>query len=217
MTVEAQNAVHWSAEFSRVISCERCDAATCKKLLRDVKENVPQPGFIGARYWEHRIVLVGQNPGITRAPTASDDRRYTEALRRVRDEPSEATWESLRAITREFIPRWPVHGNHFPLKESGLTLDQIAYFNIVRCRTIENAPPSARMVELCRDHLDRWLDLLRPRGVIFIGKWASVRGEPSVKAHGALSAFMNRERSLSSADRMENRRSVVEFVRRLAS
>ena len=61
------NQLDWVTEFAQVISCTRCDKITCKKILRDSEENVPQPSFIGARFAEKRILLAGQNPGVSRS------------------------------------------------------------------------------------------------------------------------------------------------------
>jgi hypothetical protein len=160
----SMNKFDWATEFARVISCTRCDKLTCKDILRDAAENVPQPGFIGTRFHEKRILLVGQNPGVPNDNLAIKDRSYTAALRRVRDQTSVESFEHLQDVLKNFVPSWPVHGNYFPLQESGLTLDEIAYCNIVRCRTERNAQPSLRMVSVCTNNqLASWLDLLNPK------------------------------------------------------
>ena len=208
------NAINWAAEFAQVISCSRCDKITCKKILRDSEENVPQPGFIGTRFSEKRILLVGQNPGFPNAELAPKDRIYTEALRRVRDQPSTESFGQLQTVLQKFVPDWPVCGNYFPLEDSGLELDEIAYCNVARCRTEGNARPSKTMAAECiKNHFCRWLELLRPRAVIFIGKWAHERGAQFVSERQIPCDFMNRQRSLSSEARSENRQRVAAFVR----
>ena len=67
------------------------------------------------------------------------------------------------------------------------------------------------------DNFAHWLALLQPRAVVFIGKWAAERGGPVVEAAGIPYKFMNRQRSLSSVERAENRNSVVNFVRAKSS
>jgi hypothetical protein len=62
-------------------------------------------------------------------------------------------------------------------------------------------------------HLVRWLDLLEPAVVVFIGKWAHDQGRPRVESRGIPVTFMNRQRSLSTEDRLRNRKAVVELVR----
>ena len=77
-----------------------------------------------------------------------------------------------------------------------------------------NAPPSSRMAaERGDNHFGRWLDLLEPRAVVFIGKWAHDHGGRYARERHIPCDFMNRERSLSSSARMENRNRVVGFIR----
>jgi hypothetical protein len=186
--------------------------------LRDSDENVPQPGFVGTDYVRKRILLVGQNPGIPNAALVNRDRIYTAALRRLRDDGSQESWVKLQEVLREFVPDWPLQRNYFPLEETDLTLSEIAYCNIVRCRTVANTRPSSNMKSECADnHFAHWLDLLEPRAIVFLGKWAYDRGSPYAIARQIPHDFMNRHRSLSSFERHENRERVVAFIRSLAS
>lgn len=204
--------IDWYTEFARVIGCTCCSVATDRNLLRDGKENVPQPGYIGTRYDAARVLLVGQNPG-TPKTLASQDLPYTSALRALRDEASLDRYAQLASVLRGFIPQWPVHGSYFPLTECGLTLDDIAYFNLVRCRTARDKAPNGAVVAQCTtEHFGRWVRALAPRVVVFIGKWASERGAGVVAALGVPHAFINRQRSLSSAERAANRAAVVSLV-----
>lgn len=204
----------WPLEFAKIISCTKCNAATCPKLLRDEQENVPQPGYIGHRYPTTKLLLVGQNPGVDTIGLGARDRVYTAALREVARSPSAATYQSLTSVLDDFVPSWPVHGNYFPLRECGLTLQDIAYCNAVRCRTVGNATPSARQTENCiNTHFQHWLEVLKPRVVIFIGKWASDRCRLITEGLKIPSTFMNRQRSLSGFARVRNRQEVVAMVK----
>lgn len=203
----------WSQEFAHVIGCDHCSSTTDRNLLRDDVENVPQPGWVGGNYERTRLLLVGQNPGTPKSLAAAD-LPYTKALRDLRDNTTDFQYQDLVAVLRSFIPQWPVHGNYFPLAESGLTLEDIAYCNIVRCRTQADTSPGAKLVANCvSQHFSRWLELLKPQAVVFIGKWAAERGGTVVEAAGIPYRFMNRQRSLSSIERTENRNAVVQFVR----
>lgn len=200
--------------FVDVLACDRCSHAGSRKLLRDDLENVPQPGFIGDLYWSTRVLLVGQNPSQPNQQLQANDRNYTAALRRVRDAQDLASYDQLYKTTRKFVPSWPVHGSYFPLSETGLTLDQIAYCNLVRCRTVDNAAPGSRLIDQCvNSHFRTALDLLEPKAVVFIGKWAYDRGYPELLKRGVPSRYMNRQRSLSSLERKRNRAEVADFVR----
>lgn len=201
------------AEFSRVIACTLCSSATDRHFLRDDAENIPQPGYVGRNYAANRVLLVGQNPGTPKS-LADEDRPYTAALRELRDRPSPERYASLKSVLDEFIPRWPVRGSYFPLEECGLTLDDIAYCNVVRCRTSGDKQPGRSTVSQCRSaHFGRWLQWLGPRVVVFIGKWAAANASSAVIEAGIPFSFMNRHRSLSSAERAENRADVVKLVR----
>lgn len=202
----------WHSEFSRVIGCNRCSINTDRNLLRDDAENVPQPGWIGKHYGQKRVLLIGQNPGTPKS-LAQADLPYTTALRHLRDIDSPEVYEKLVFVLRGFIPKWPVHGTYFPLTECSLTLDDIAYFNLVRCRTLGDKSPGNGLVENCISaHFIPWLQALKPRVVIFIGKWAADRGGPLVAAQGIPFGFMNRQRSLSSNERIANRNLVIKLV-----
>jgi uracil-DNA glycosylase len=204
----------WHVEFATIISCSRCTTADCRKLLRDEAENIPQPGYIGARYDSTRVLLVGQNPGVGTKGLAARDRVYTAALRDVRQKPTAKTYESLSTVMDDFMPSWPVRGNYFPLRECGLTLKDIAYCNAVRCRTVGNAIPSTRQSQSCIDgHFRHWAQLLKPRMVVFIGKWAFDQCHGITEELKIPSAFMNRQRSLSGTERARNRQDVVNLVR----
>lgn len=204
----------WHAEFARVIACTSCTSSTDRNLLRDDTENVPQPGYVGANYNKSRVLLVGQNPGTRKTRRAVQDLQYTAALCSLRDEPIAQRYEKLTVVLEDFIPQWPVHGNYFPLRDCGLTLSDITYFNVVRCRTRNDLAPGKCLSDVClSQHFGRWLHLLQPRVVVFIGKWAAKRGAAQVVAEGVPYECMNRQRSLSSVKRAENRESVVNLVR----
>jgi uracil-DNA glycosylase len=204
--------VCWPDEFRRVLTCTACSLATDPNVLRDSQENIPQPGYIGVHYWKHRVALIGQNPG-TPKTLELEDRPYTAALRSLRDQPSESNYRELHAVLLRFVPKWPVHGRYFPLNDCHLSLDDIAYFNVVRCRTHIDAKPSANTVNRCLNtHFGRWLDALAPRVVVFIGKWAADQAAGEVERRGIPFVFINRQRSLSSEKRTENRRAVVRLV-----
>lgn len=204
----------WHTEFAKVIACTKCTADTCRDLLRDCNDNVPQPGYVGPAYSGTRVLLVGQNPGTRKLARESLDRTYAAALRALRDEPTPQRYAELSAILRGFIPHWPVTNNYFPLDECGLTLDDIAYCNIIRCRTIGDRKPNQELARRCvSEHFVNWLRWLAPRVVIFIGKWAWEHGHVAVADAGIPFSYMNRQRSLSSIDRSMNRAEVIALVR----
>ena len=200
-------------ELARVVACEECVRRGDRTILRDDTSNLPQPGYVGPEYVRTRVLLVGQNPGTSTPEFHDRDERYAAALCGVRDHPSDGTMAALQDVLEDIVPGWPV-ARHFPLGDCGLLLQDIAYCNLVRCRTSRNAAPSTLMVRNCLDHFGRWLDWLQPAIVVCIGKWAHDRIAEELDRRGIPHGFINRQRSLPTADRQANRREVVEMVRR---
>ena len=154
--------IQWHIEFAKVISCAKCSKATDRNLMRDSDEHVPQPGYIGKGYGATGLLLIGQNPGLPNESLAREDRMHTAALRALRDSPTEQEYARLQVILNCVIPTWPVHNNHFPLRECGLNLEDIAYLNLVRCRTGEKAPNTSTVEQCRRTHFEPWLEKLNP-------------------------------------------------------
>jgi uracil-DNA glycosylase len=205
--------IHWHIEFAKVISCAKCSKATDPNLMRDSNEHVPQPGYIGEGYGRAGLLLVGQNPYLPNVSLASQDRDYTAALRALRDAPTEQQYARLQVTLYRFIPKWPVQNNYFPLMECGLSLKDIAYLNLVRCRTGDKAPNANTVEECRRTHFEPWLEMLNPTCVVFIGIWACERGRNAVAARRIPYATIDRNRSLNSSQRIKNRVEAAAFVR----
>jgi hypothetical protein len=77
------SAVSWPTEFARIISCVACSRGTDNSILRDAYENVPQPGYVGENYRNHRVALVGQNenagnPGQTVYRRVAENERHAK-------------------------------------------------------------------------------------------------------------------------------------------
>jgi uracil-DNA glycosylase len=58
-------------------------------------------------------------------------------------------------------------------EELGLTRDRCYIANVVKCRPPGNRDPEPDEIEACRPWLDRQLDLIRPKVVITLGKFAA--------------------------------------------
>lgn len=201
------------SEFLRVISCTHCTPAIDRNLLRDNERNVPHPGYIGPRYNESGVLLVGRNPAMPDDRLAEAEHQYTAALHALRDAPTQRYHKLIDFLLNDFIPRTRTY-RHFPLEEICLSLQDIAFCNIVRCRT-NNNPPNESLTERCvNKHFVRWLDLLEPRVVVFIGKWALDHGKKLVDSKGIPCDFINCRRNLTNAEVRENKAQVGAFVKR---
>ena len=201
------------ASFVKVISCEACVEYTSRKLLRDNKENIPQPGYVGKNYDSNRLLLVGQNPGIAPEHRLEKDKVYTQSLRELARKPSMESYKSFYNTVIDFVPEWPVNRNYFPLEECDLSLEDIAYCNVVRCRTVNNSAPSKGLISNCtKKHFLNFVNAIEPNVVIFIGKWAH-DNTAHLLPKGVKYSFMNRMRSLSGLERQKNRREVIALVK----
>ena len=204
-------------QFAKVISCDHCATQGFPKLLRDETFNLPQPGYIGSNYRNTGLLLVGQNPGTSPVRFSVQDREFADAQIALRDDTNARSLASFKGILDRIMPTWVVR-TYFPIAECGLSLDDIAYINVVRCRTEGNAAPGSNITRACIDnHLLRWLDWLQPRVVVCIGKWAHDNIAALLEERSIPNAFMNRRRSLSSGERRENKAEVVNLVRRVVS
>ena len=203
--------------FSNVISCSKCDIYTSKKLLRDSQENIPQPGYIGKNYESSRLLLVGQNPGVAPDYMLKRDKIYTQSLRNLAATRDSQSYQNFYDVVIDFVPEWPVNRNYFTLEECGLSLEDIAYCNVVRCRTVGNAAPTKALIANCTsDHFLSFINAIDPKVVIFIGKWAHDNAA-HLLPKGIIYSYMNRMRSLNSAERQKNRAEVVYMVKAAAA
>jgi len=203
--------------FADVVSCVRCEKVECAKLLRDGVANLPQPGYVGKNYFNTRVLLIGQNPGGCSERKRLSDMPYMNALASLKAEASEKNWLELENLLETYIPKWPVHGQYFPLEECEFALGDIAYFNLTRCRTVENAPPNRYMIANClEEHLTRWLEVLAPNVVVCVGKFAYDHLSGFVQDLNVPCDYIDRNRSLSNAKRKENADRIVALVRKHA-
>jgi len=176
---------------------------------------MPQPGFIGRRYAQTGLVLAGQNPGVSPPHFASHDAEFMRALRKLQDMQTPQVMSELRQVLHAFVPKWPIHCKYFPLKECGLELDDIAYFNVVRCRTVKNSAPGKGVIVNCLKHFERWVDLLHPKVLIFLGKWAFKSAGHIPCQRGIPFDFIDRDRSLNKKERDKNRARIIALVKQV--
>ena len=201
------------AEFGNVIGCERCATAD---VQRDESFNLPQPGFIGKNFPAHKVILIGQNPGASPDRFADEDKRYADLLLKLRAEQDAAAYSKLYAFLLEFMRKWQVK-NFFPLAECGLDLEDIAYFNLVRCRTQANAAPGRNVTAACMWHFINWIEMLSPTVVVCIGKNPYDRIIQYLEKRGIPCCFINRARDLNNSERQINRNAAAHFVKNTLS
>ncbi len=210
-SVDIEVLANLSADVVRCTACAECGVSS---LLRDDHFDVPQPGYVGASYAKSGVMFIGQNPGTSPERSRVDDTKLAAILLALSREPSAAKFVALRSFLEAFMRTWAITQRYLPLGRFGLELEEIAYVNVARCRTKKNAAPSPRMAERCITlHLERWLDVLQPRVVVFLGKWAHDVAAPSVERRGIAVGYINRDRSLPGAAREDNLNAIAALLR----
>jgi len=200
--------------FSNVINCERCSLLTASKLVRDKSENVPQPGFIGKNYEKKRVLLIGRNPGACPPSMKTRDLVYMQALLNLGSQQTVHTYDTLYYTLLNYMPDWRICRDYFQLDECGLYLEDIAFFNVVRCRTDKNETPSKSLTQNCmNEYLVSFIDIIEPKVIVCIGKWAFDQLNPLIGDRNINTTYINGDRSLNSDERKYNRKAVVDIVR----
>ena len=162
-------------------------------------------------------MFIGQNPGVSPERAYEQDRRLADALGTLARQPTPDTYRALCSVLEVFMHSWSITQTYVPLAECGLALEDVAYLNVARCRTAGNGSVPPRMADNCvSGHLGRWLDVLEPRVVVFLGKWAHQQAVALVEQRKIPHAFINRQRSLSGEERSRNRAEVVRLVKEVA-
>ncbi len=144
----------------------------------------PQPGYIGADYERTRIVFLGQNPGSGKGPNNSrpwDIELFQVHLPRFRRDPNQETFSQLNLHLAEKLPEWPFFKRIVPgFPESlGLRIEEITYSNVLPVDSTDElsakrkAPNSAVFRHSVETFIGPWLDLLKPKLVVVIGKGAA--------------------------------------------
>jgi len=137
-------------------------------------DRLPQPGYVGVRYRPGGILLLGQNPGndpIGKGESAEDLQQYA-LLHRLKDAPAAAAVarELMAALAVNVMPTWPIIRNVVQplLTKLGIGLDDIAYTNLVKFRTI-NSGIKGSIYDASWPVTLEQISLLNPANIIALG------------------------------------------------
>lgn len=160
----------------------------CKDLIPGASDlapeednRTPQFGFVGPRYAEMRVLVLGVNPGVVKRGTVKErDQRSLEALRRFRDEPTPSNFPAAQAANRIALESWREESRHWKhlLQEASLTFDDIAFSNCLPWRTKGNEFPAQIQVNAAYHYVWPLVEELNPRLVICFGRDAASTFEP---------------------------------------
>ena len=144
------------------------------ELLTPFNPRYPQPGFIGNEYFESRcrVLLMGINPGPGKGYEAKDRILFDSSLRLARD-PSAENLNSLMSIYREQMPAWTIFSRHGIFNRLGLSLDRIAFMNVLHLNT--DVGPAEKELEPVYKYVitkftSKQLYLLQPHAILHLGK-----------------------------------------------
>ena len=143
-------------------------------LLTPFNPRYPQPGFVGRNYFKSnsRIVVMGINPGLGKNFESSDERLFNSILSLER-RPTKKNFKLVMNTYEENMPEWTIFSRWNILDRLSLTLDEIAYLNVLPVNT-EVACDSTRLNPVYEyaisNFTSRQLKLLRPNAVLNLGK-----------------------------------------------
>ena len=140
-------------------------------------DSVAQFGFVGSAYEQHRLLLLGINPGNGLDDTVSlADREMLPLWRAFHEKPSETTWQHATAAYLRVCETWPVWGRHCAdlLRSVGMTTSDIAYSNCLPWRTASKSSFADDIAErTAANYVRPLLQELAPRIVVAVGKRAA--------------------------------------------
>ncbi|MCY4578852.1 MAG: hypothetical protein OXD31_07370 [Chloroflexi bacterium] len=148
------------------------------------RDRWPQPGFIGKSYFKlpkrKRVVVIAQNPRSynTRDAETSDMRMF-DLIRTHSNQRSDKSLQMLFVMMRKFLLGIDGHGPAWtPVKDVerhfALTIDEIAYLNIIPLATVPNSNGDERIDlatfgEAYKRSTKLQLELLMPNKILIFG------------------------------------------------
>lgn len=149
----------------------------CSRLLsRNWGDQIPQPGYAGARYQPGGILFIGMNPG--GGPSEGlgeadlDQYRALEGLRNSDETELGAKFEELNNLLARLMRQWKIYKNFVaPILDcANLEFSRVAYLNLIKWRT-KSGKDLNRLYDLSwRAHTGDQIETLSPGLVIAIGK-----------------------------------------------
>jgi hypothetical protein len=145
---------------------------------RHTFDGLAQPGFVGCGYRSGGMLLIGQNPGndaIGKGLSEADKSQYVR-LEQVRDANVPAgRIKSFRDLMQELndrvMPTWPIVQNvvNRLLAETGVSLSQISYLNLIKFRSTNSSIPAA-VYQRSWPKTERQITCLKPGLIVCLGK-----------------------------------------------
>jgi hypothetical protein len=154
------------------------DLPTDRSALLRRDDLTPQFGYVGSRYRETRLLLLGINPGNgkqTEVRSATDE-RMMPALIRFASNPTSANFADAQAAYRAECETWHVWRRHCKqvIGAGRLSLDQVAYSNSLPWRTGSQSRFDDSVAERAAAlYALPLIEELKPKLVVAMGKRAA--------------------------------------------
>jgi hypothetical protein len=162
-------AVRW--RFTKIVKCNRI--TSCRAAFPSLSHNYgPHPGFVGRNYSNCRVVLLAQNPGHASQSShgPGEVKMYKLWRAAARSRCTKEFDEVMRHIA-EYMTTWPVFQRLKLTQRFGLGLEDVAYFNALKCKTTRNKKPSKALYRECAKQTTvPQMEVLAPRFVLCLGK-----------------------------------------------
>jgi len=142
----------------------------------DECQSLPLPGFVGKNYLSKRILFIGQSPGQPGTPYEdgywAGEHHYNKNL-----SISELRKHYFQGLIRCNIGLFVKD----LISQCGLTFDDIAFTNVVKCAIRNNNFPSQATIDFWIPYLREQLALLKPRLVVCLGRLAKDFFDKNIK------------------------------------
>ena len=139
----------------------------------------PAPDYLGPRY--RGLVIVGANPGIANSGDFEvGDTKRDLLMSRMTKSNSASTYNELTSFLASYMGTWKNNlSNDWFRNFLGYEIEEIAYVNLVKCRTFNTGSNPRRVVgdgitrRCWNEHTSRQISALNPDYVV--GHWKPIR------------------------------------------
>jgi len=165
-----------------VLKCKRCEGNKCKELGISYEKidyhNLPL--IVGRDYSKSkkRVCIIAQNPGESKKQSIDEEqKRLKKFYKYKKDKDYNAFCDFM--VKKRFSgvkeTRCELFDNFHVLTNLDILPSQIAFTNVVKCRTKDNKTPGGKLINKCSEHLENEIKALKPKVVITIGAEARKR------------------------------------------
>jgi hypothetical protein len=177
----------------------------------------PPAEYLGSRY--KRVVIMGGNPGMP--ANVEWNQKGREAVVNYLKSPTPVNAQNVNDTIKGFIPNFGVvkRGN-LAYERWGLEMEDFAYINAFKCRTIDNANTFRHpdVLSVClNEYMIPQMKLLKPKLVIYLwkGHYDAIKKMGLNPGFGGESCYRSGKRDQSAAEREAGHRSIRNAVRRV--